>query len=307
MQCLASSHRQRAPRCQRTPGILGIPGNAVTAVTPALAVLALCCAPALPTAGDDARAIDGGTAASPAMVDVAGCDAPVGGIDLGDEVEATGDFEAALAALPARLADSPARSRETRDLAPFIREVLAWMLERPLDGLDTLALDALAADDPLSQTVALAFLDGDGVRPDVRTLRRGLHRYYACVRGLPLVLEDLVRSAGGVDPATESVVERSEPKAHPRRLSMSNDGLLFLAETVVDGVVRETEAVWQGQRADGALEFLVYDERGRLRDGSHFVTSAGPESPAAAPYACLACHRDRRDGQGFVIVFPSSR
>ena len=74
----------------------------------------------------------------------------------------------------------------------------------------------------------------------------------------------------------------------------------------VDGVVRETELVWRGRRRDGALDFLVYDEAGRLRDGSTFVTSAGPEAPAAAPYACLACHRDREGGAGFVVTFPPS-
>jgi hypothetical protein len=269
----------------------------------AAALRALACAPsALPARDDDIGSTD-----RTGILDVADCDSPVGGIDLGAELEADGDFAVSLAELPGRLADASELTRETGELAPFIREVLAWMLEQPHATLGTISLDILAEGDPLAQSVALAFLDGDGVRPDVRTLRRGLHRYYACARALPLALDDLIEEAGGVDSSTTSLVERSEPKGHPRRLTVSNDGLLFLAETLVDGAVRETEAVWQGQRADGALEFLVYDDNGRLRDGSNFVTSIGAESPAAAPYACLACHRDRANGEGFVTVFPPPR
>ncbi|MBM4280628.1 MAG: hypothetical protein FJ137_07660 [Deltaproteobacteria bacterium] len=239
-------------------------------------------------------------------VAVADCATPVGGIDLSTEPEATGDVEAALATLPDRVAAAGSPTWETASLSPFLREVVAYLLESPLADLGPLSSAALAAGGPLAQTVALAFLDGDGRRPDVTTLRRGLHRFYACERRLPLSLADAVALAGGLDPATTFVVQESTPKGHPRRLTTSVDGALFAAETVLDGVVRETELVWRGRRRDGALDFLVYDHDGRLRGGSTFVTSAGPEAPAAAPYACLACHRDRADGAGFVVTFPPS-
>ena len=78
----------------------------------------------------------------------------------------------------------------------------------------------------------------------------------------------------------------------------------MFAETIADGEVRETEVLWQGRRPDGALEFLVYDDQGRLQDGSFFATSEGPETPEAAPYACMACHRDIHNGSGFTVTFP---
>jgi hypothetical protein len=241
-----------------------------------------------------------------ADIAVASCATPVGGIDLSAEPEGTGDIVPAVATVPERVTQAGAPSWSTASLSPFLREVVAFLLETPLDELGTLSSTTLAAGGPLARTVALAFLDGDGRRPAVDTLRRGLHRYYACERRLPLALADTLALAGGLDPATTFLVPDSEPKGHERRLTTSVDGLLFAADTIIDGVVRETEIVWRDRRVDGALEFLVYDEAGRLRDGSTFVTSAGPETTAAAPYACLACHRDRQGGTGFVVTFPSS-
>lgn len=237
-------------------------------------------------------------------IPVARCDTPVGGIDLAGEPELDGDVVAALAALPERIAAAGNPSWDTTTLSPFLREVVAFLLEVPLAGMTTLSSTALLQGGPLAQTVALAFLDGDGERPDVPTLRRGLHRYYPCVRRLPLLLTDALAWAGGLDEQSAFDVPSSVPKGHARRLRISHDGALFAAETIVDGAVRETEIVWSGRRTDGALDFLVYDDAGRLKDGSTFVTSAGPETAAAAPYACLACHRDRQGGAGFVVTFP---
>jgi hypothetical protein len=252
-------------------------------------------------AGDDT-----GDGARAEGVPVAGCDEAVGGIDLTGEPELSGDIAADLQALPERIAAAGQASWDTTTLSPFLREVVAYMLETPLATMTTLSSTTLARGGPLSQSVALAFLNGDGRRPDVTTLRRGLHRYYACERRLPLRLADVLAIAGGLDDATAFDVASSVPKGHARRLRTSVDRTLFAADTVVDGQVRETEIVWQGRRRDGALEFLVYDDAGRLRGGSTFVTSAGPETTAAAPYACLACHRDRETGQGFVVPFPPS-
>ena len=260
------------------------------------------CAPFDDAVDDDATREDAGSG----DVAVASCAAPVGGIDLAGEPETTGDIVASLAALPERVAAAGSPSWETASLSPFLREVVAFLLEAPVAGLGRLSSSTLVAGSPLAQTVALAFLDGDGARPDVTTLRRGLHRFYACERRLPLRLVDALTLAGGLDATSTIDVATSVPKGHARRLVRSVDGALFTAETIVDVAVRETEIVWRGRRVDGALDFLVYDADGRLRDGSTFVTSAGPETTAAAPYACLACHRDRDGGAGFVVTLPSS-
>jgi hypothetical protein len=281
------------PRQRRT----GVHAMAAVAL-----VLGAGCGPGSPPSVDgDGNGDDQGSIA------VATCDRPIGALPLpASEPEASGTLDDALAALPERIEAAGAPRWETAELAPFLREVVAWMLEVPLGTLGTLDGAALAGGGPLEQAVALAFLNGDGRRPDVATLRRGLHRSYACVRRLPLALPDALALAGGLDPATEVVVPTSTPKGHARRLHTSRDGALFAAETIIDGEVRETEIVWRGRRRDDALDFLVYDAAGQLRDGSTFVTSNGPETAAAAPYACLACHRDRAGGAGFVVAFPTA-
>ncbi len=282
-----------SPACLALRAGARVRGLALAAVLPGAACGPEAPVPRLPV--DDAEA----------DVVVAGCDGPVGGIELGDAPEAGGDFAASLAALPGRIADAGAPRWETADLSPFLREVVAWMLEVPLAELGTLSSSSLLLQGPLGQAVALAFLEGDGRRPDVDTLRRGLHHGYACVRRLPLALSDALALAGGLDPATVREVPSSVPKGHPRRLVASRDQTLFAAETLIDGAVRETEILWRDRRRDGALDFLVYDDAGRLRGGSTFITSAGPETAAAAPYACLACHRDRQGGAGFVVIVPT--
>lgn len=235
--------------------------------------------------------------------DVPSCDDPIPGLDLSGRPEGEGDFAGELLGL-ATLAEEGPQSFETESLAPFFREVIAYLLMVPVSELGTLRIDALLSGPPLSQSVALAFLQGDGRRPDINVLRRALHRYYSCARELPLYLEDVRRLAGEMDPNHDILIENSRPKAHHRRLTANMTETFYFAETMVDDEVRETEVLWRSGRPDGALDFLVYNAEGVLQDGSYFVTSQGPETAEASPYACMACHRDRLDGSGFTVTLP---
>ena len=269
------------------------------------ASLTLGCAEPVPDANENVdaggeRLPDAGETFS---YDVPSCDEPIPGLDLSGRPEGEGDFAEELLGLET-LAEGGAQSYETESLAPFFREVVAYLLMVPVSELGTLRIDALISGPPLSQSVALAFLLGDGRRPDINVLRRALHRFYFCERELPLYLEDVRRLAGEMDPSHDILVENSRPKAHHRRLTANRAETFYFAETMIDDEVRETEVLWRSGRPDGALDFLVYNAEGVLQDGSYFVTSQGPETAEASPYACMACHRDRLDGSGFTVTLP---
>lgn len=236
--------------------------------------------------------------------EVPSCDSPLPGLDLSGRPEGEGDFADELARLDAISSNGGPQTFETESLAPFFREVVAYLLMIPVSELGTLRIDALLAGPPLARSVALAFLEGDGRRPDINILRRALHRFYFCEQQLPLYLDDLRTLAGEMDPDHDILIENSRPKAHHRRLTANVAETFFFAETLIEGEVRETEVLWRGHRPDGALEFLVYNAAGVLQDASYFVTSEGPETAEASPYACMACHRDRHAGSGFTVTLP---
>lgn len=239
----------------------------------------------------------------------AACDTPVRGIDLSNVPEGQRDIVAELAALEELAPEQRAASFPVAVLAPFIREIVAYALEVAPAELADLELAELIAGSPMKRGIALAFVRGDavegGVRPDILTLRRALHRFYLCERQLPLHLADLKSIVGYDEGAEPTIIEDSVPKAATRRLTSNGDGTAFFAESVVHGAVRETEVLWSGQRKDGALEFLAYDSNGNLEDGSYFATSEGVDVPAASPYTCMQCHRDHDGGTGFNVVFPA--
>lgn len=278
----------------------------LVAFTAVVANLLLACADPLSNAngGQDAggaSVLDAGAGfeyASPS------CEAPLPGLDLSGRPEGEGDFASELENLDSLASDAGPLTFETESLSPFFREVVAYLLMVPVSELGTLRIDALLSGSPLTRSVALAFLQGDGRRPDIHVLRRALHRFYPCERGLPLYLEDLRRIAGPMDPAHDMLIENSRPKAHHRRLTANAAETFYFAETMMGDEVRETEVLWRGNRPDGALEFLVYNAAGVLQDASYFVTSEGPETAEAAPYACMACHRDRHGGAGFTVTLP---
>lgn len=129
-----------------------------------------------------------------------------------------------------------------------------------------------------------------GEPADFNLLRRGLHRYYLCDRGYPMTL-DAFRAEIYDYKALPPYPVDSVPKGETRWVRLDSDRLLFVAETVVDDEVRETEMLIGKNRNDGALDFLVYDGAGNLSDRTD-VLRDDKDQVVDAPYGCMSCHID---------------
>ncbi len=228
-----------------------------------------------------------------AEVAVATCDEPVGGpfeLPTATAVEAVVGYDAQLASAP--LEQLPAElPLDATD--PLERAIIAYMLETPSAELGgALDRDAVLGAGPLGEAVALAFLVRlqagiPGV--DRAMLRRGLQRFYACAREHPVELAGFLAAVYDFSELPSYDVQ-SEVKNELRRLSGDADAGVWIAQTIVDGQVRETEIVLSDRRTDGALDFVVYDEHGQLMDRSRFMTPDGTDISGAAPYVCMVCH-----------------
>jgi hypothetical protein len=189
-------------------------------------------------------------------------------------------------------------------VSPLQRAVVLYALGLPADDLELDVAEARARG-PLGDAVVAAFALEDpsgqsGV--DFRFLRRGLARFYACDRNLPLSLDHLaLRFGDWREQEPDAVVTDSRPKSADRHLYSAGD--LFVAETVIGGVVRETEVLIVSDRVDGSLDFAAFDEDGLLMDRSTFAGGNGNEVVSSSPYTCMTCHRDR-DTQVFDLIFP---
>jgi len=242
-------------------------------------------------------------------VSFVGCDDVVGGIALdAGLVEEQQGYDDALAALdlnalPARLS--------LGDLSPFLLSIVAFALDVPAELVDPLDRDDLL-ETHMGRAVLAGFATADADPYDFAFFRRGFHRYYACSRGLPSTFPDLLRvveldADGALEDARAAgvIIDDTQPKRPLRRRLWSPPSYpdVFVAETLDDDdAIRETEIVWQGQRDDGNLDFLVYAPDGALSAGSHFATNSGGSVASAAPYTCLFCHGD--DALAFNVVRP---
>lgn len=179
------------------------------------------------------------------------------------------------------------------DVTGLQRDVVLYMLEiDSFDDSEPTSIDRDAAlSTPLGRAVVGAYAKGDGAL-DFAFLRRGLHRFYACERGLPLTLAEFNERVVDLASIPEAETIDSDVKRLPRRMRRSGPDGVFVAETLLEpgGAVRETEIIWTDRRRDGAVEFLEYDENGDLRSASTFATSTGGESVGAVPFSCMACH-----------------
>ena len=217
-------------------------------------------------------------------------------------LEPSSDTDRAFDAELARLdLDALPASIDLSALLPFQRSLVAYVLERdPATMGDTLDRDALRAS-VSGRAVLGAFARGTGL--DVIFLRRALARVYGCSRGFPATLDDFKRDRFSWTTGEGFVVD-SKPKRGPRRLLSSPDGTVHIAETLeADGTVLETEIILKGTRADGALDFVVYDAHGRLDTGSEFPLPSGETRRLDAPYVCMACHTNPKTAK-FDVVFP---
>lgn len=148
----------------------------------------------------------------------------------------------------------------------------------------------------LGQTVlAAAAKAGDG-RIDFTFLRRGLYYFYPCSRPLPKSLLALRLLYGNYRVWPSHELGCARPKNGPRRIYEDSERGVYIAETVVDGRVRETEVLFSALRQDGQLDFAAYTAAGELSDRSTFAVSDGKETVSAAPYTCISCHLDSASG-----------
>ncbi len=169
-----------------------------------------------------------------------------------------------------------------------------WLLEYALDqrNLTKLNRQTLLERGLMGRAILLAL--GDNPNPtqvDFAELRRGLYHFYNCDRGHPAHLTDFKLLYGDYTTWPSTVVESSRPKNDPRRLWHNDEDGVYVAETVRDGTVSETEIILANHRHDGALDFITYSPSGRIASRGEFKTGAEP-AVGPSPYTCLSCHYD---------------
>ncbi len=181
------------------------------------------------------------------------------------------------------------------------RSLIAYMLDD--DVPDLLGKHELLAKGLLGKSILLALGSNDTpVMTDYKELRRGLYHYYNCSRGHPATLDGFISVYGDFTEWTTFEFINSYPKIYPRRMWVNTALGIYVAETMRDGEVSETEVLLSGYRNDGALEFLAYLPNGELTNRGEFRAGAGFVA-GAAPYTCMSCHRDTKTGT-YTKIFP---
>jgi hypothetical protein len=127
---------------------------------------------------------------------------------------------------------------------------------------------------------------------DVAFLRQGLHHFYPCTEQPPQSLALLKQLVGDYTKWDSEELECGAPKDGPRRIFQDAVQGVYVAETIEDGAVRETEVIFSNRRADGQLSFAVYTPEGELTNRSTFATAGGDTIVLAAPFTCMSCHVD---------------
>tara|TARA_B110000037_G_C17039817_1_gene473183 strand:+ start:196 stop:1065 length:870 start_codon:yes stop_codon:yes gene_type:complete len=223
-------------------------------------------------------------------------------------VESVQGIEEELAALDLTQLPDPV---DISNLIPLYKGFVAYALEIAPETIgDSLShADALRAD-KLGEIVLGALLLGqdDLIGIDFEFFRRGFYRYYTCSRGFPLTLDGFQAIYGQYLSESGSTLN-SIAKCGDRRLINSASGV-YIAESITDGPVRETEILLEGVRDDGQLEFLVYDADGMLTTQTQFPTLGnGPHVVTASPYVCMSCHLNRSSSEeawGFDVLLPTT-
>ena len=242
------------------------------------------------------------------QVELARCEDPLGGEPWSNmPVEATPGIEMDLAAVDTT--DLPDEI-DISGMNGIFRGIIAYSLDvRPEALGPTLRKVDLVRGGPMGKVVAASLALGQGTAGgiDFLFLRRGLHRYYHCGRDFPKTLDGFKQAILNYDSVGSSTID-SIAKCGERRLIVDEDAGVYVAETLVDGVLRETEILLDGRRRDGNLDFLIYNAAGQLSDRTQFPTvGMGPHVYAASPYVCTTCHmnRDRTETTfGYDRLFP---
>ena len=182
----------------------------------------------------------------------------------------------------------PSRWR-TEELTPIHRSVLVFALGiPPVEFRNKLVLADLMAQKPMGVVVAAAFAT-PGNRLNYTLLLGGLARFYNCAQGFPATLDDFRETVFDYQMMAEI---DSAAKCTPRRIYENRDTHVYVAETVEEGEVRETEIIIGEDGVGTPMKFLVYDAAGRLSDRSTFPTVGGSLRTLGSPQICLGCHVD---------------
>lgn len=250
------------------------------------------------THGDDSGLLD---------VEVADCDTPLEGVDWGDNPVT--DYSPSVVDKIASV-DFAAMDEEIdiSGLAAFYRGGIAFALEIAPDELGgTLSRDETLAMGHLGRVVLASLAEEPGTM-DYILYRQGLQRYYTCSKGFPMTLEGFQRVYGEI-PEDYTDID-SKAKCNTRRLRLSPETGVYVAESLWEGEVRETEIILSDNRTDGQLDFLVYGEDGVLTDRSQFPTIGnGEHLVTSSPYTCMTCHMnpDAAPGTwGYDVLLPST-
>lgn len=199
------------------------------------------------------------------------------------------NLAARFAALdPARAPDPVDYASETRATQMMVR----YMVGVP--GSSVTHADARRAG-PLGDALLRAAVPAPG-RLDGALLRYGLYATYLCSTPVPRSLDALVARYGDYRAWASFDVDCSRAKDGPRRIFEDHAQGVYVAETLHDGEVRETEVLFSRLRGDGQLAFAVYTETGALTDRSTFATGSGTHANLAAPFTCMTCHVDSSRG-----------
>lgn len=229
----------------------------------------------------------------------AACGSPDHALTLADHLtEADLTFLDRLAALDT---SSLPEFYNTEELFDLDRSLIAYMLD--VAEFQELKRDDLMERGELGRSILLALGTNPNPRMvDYKELRRGLYHFYNCSRNHPATLEDFIRVYGDYRTWSSTIVEDSDPKIYPRRLYGDPQLGVYVAETLRDNQIHETEILLEGYRNDGALEFLGYLPSGELTNRGEFRAGAD-FAAAAAPYTCMGCHIDTDTG-AYTVIFP---
>jgi hypothetical protein len=186
----------------------------------------------------------------------------------------------------------PAQPLDLSKLADLQLGLSAYILNLPPEQLAALDGSELGqfGDEGLAVAHALQLANLGMPEEVTPELRRILHAQQSCA-DYPATLDELRRTWGDFTEGESRTLTSSQVTEHPRIIHEASDLGLFAAQEMSDsGGVLETELVRTGGRPDGALEFLVYDQRGRRVDAAQLFVS-GSESNLPVPFSCMVCHR----------------
>ena len=190
------------------------------------------------------------------------------------------------------------------ELDPLALFLMKYMLDEP--DLLELTVEQLITYGVMGRVVLMALANTDlSNNVDIRELRRGLYHFYNCSRKFPATLSVFKSIYGNFDQWESTMYEDSFPKIYPRRLRHDSENGIYIAETIRNGQVHETEILLSDNRKDANLDFLSYAPNGQISSTSEFRVESS-FVVGASPHTCLTCHMSH-DGNSYDVSFPDLR